>query len=102
MITTTTEQEAEHCRAMQQGLVESNLTVDLNLCAQNATITMTVNVLQNATSATELAIWLRSGGLGESNHMIAILVRESREMEDGLVILGGKWMKDTNDLTNAK
>ncbi|GJR05133.1 putative reverse transcriptase domain-containing protein [Tanacetum coccineum] len=29
----------------------------------------------------------RSGGLGESNHMKAILVRESREMEDGLVIL---------------
>ncbi|GKB71139.1 retrovirus-related pol polyprotein from transposon TNT 1-94 [Tanacetum coccineum] len=45
---------------------------------------------------------LRSGGLGESNHMKAILVRESREMEDGLVILDGKWMKDTNDLTNAK
>ncbi|GKA70342.1 hypothetical protein Tco_0776406, partial [Tanacetum coccineum] len=42
---------------------------------------------------------LRSGGLGESNHMIAILVRESREMEDGLVILDGKWMKDTNDST---
>ncbi|GJS93179.1 hypothetical protein Tco_0800147 [Tanacetum coccineum] len=45
---------------------------------------------------------LRSGGLGESNHMKAILVRESRDMEDGLVILDGKWMKDTNDLTNAK
>ncbi|GKB20125.1 hypothetical protein Tco_0854048 [Tanacetum coccineum] len=30
----------------------------------------------------------RSGGLGESNHMKAIFVRESREMEDGLVILG--------------
>ncbi|GJR98681.1 retrovirus-related pol polyprotein from transposon TNT 1-94 [Tanacetum coccineum] len=30
----------------------------------------------------------RSGGLGESNHMKAILVRESREMEDELVILG--------------
>ncbi|GJY05163.1 hypothetical protein Tco_0371103 [Tanacetum coccineum] len=44
----------------------------------------------------------RSGGLGESNHMKAIFVRESREMEDGLVMLGGKWMKDTNDLTNAK
>ncbi|GJU99886.1 putative ribonuclease H-like domain-containing protein [Tanacetum coccineum] len=28
---------------------------------------------------------LRSGGLGESNHMKAILVRESREMEDGCV-----------------
>ncbi|GKC07321.1 gag-pol polyprotein [Tanacetum coccineum] len=42
---------------------------------------------------------LRSGGLGDSNHMIAILVRESSEMEDGLVIFDGKWMKDTNDLT---
>ncbi|GJZ99423.1 hypothetical protein Tco_0671974 [Tanacetum coccineum] len=39
------------------------------------------------------------GGLGESNHMIAILVRESSEMEDGLVILDGKWIKDTNDST---
>ncbi|GKF12487.1 putative reverse transcriptase domain-containing protein [Tanacetum coccineum] len=42
---------------MLQGLVRRNLTEDLNLCAQNATITMTVSVLQNATSATELAIW---------------------------------------------
>ncbi|GKF24031.1 hypothetical protein Tco_0076353, partial [Tanacetum coccineum] len=43
---------------MLQGLVRRNLMKDLNLCAQNATITMTVNVLQNGTSATELAIWL--------------------------------------------
>ncbi|GKE63353.1 putative reverse transcriptase domain-containing protein, partial [Tanacetum coccineum] len=43
---------------MLQGLVRRNLTEDLNLCAQNATITMTVSVLQNATSETELAIWL--------------------------------------------
>ncbi|GJR18210.1 putative reverse transcriptase domain-containing protein [Tanacetum coccineum] len=42
---------------MLQHLVRRNLTKDLNLCAQNATITMTANVLQNATSATELAIW---------------------------------------------
>ncbi|GKG08193.1 hypothetical protein Tco_0334025, partial [Tanacetum coccineum] len=35
----------------------------------------------------------------ESNHMIAILVRESSEMEDGLVMLDGKWMKDTNGST---
>ncbi|GKB89918.1 putative reverse transcriptase domain-containing protein [Tanacetum coccineum] len=42
---------------MLQGLVKRNLTEYLNLCAQNATITMTVNVLQNATSATELTIW---------------------------------------------
>ncbi|GJU19648.1 putative reverse transcriptase domain-containing protein [Tanacetum coccineum] len=42
---------------MLQGLVRRNLTEDLNLCALNATITMTVSVLQNATSATELAIW---------------------------------------------
>ncbi|GJS68213.1 hypothetical protein Tco_0682778 [Tanacetum coccineum] len=33
---------------------------------------------------------LRSGGLGESNHMKAILVRESSDMEDELVILDGK------------
>ncbi|GJR98728.1 hypothetical protein Tco_0270902 [Tanacetum coccineum] len=26
----------------------------------------------------------------------------AKQMEDGLVILDGKWMKDTNDLTNAK
>ncbi|GKC94653.1 hypothetical protein Tco_1160095 [Tanacetum coccineum] len=45
---------------------------------------------------------LRSGGLGESNQMKAILERESSEMEDELVILDGKWMNDTNDLTNAK
>ncbi|GJY62555.1 putative reverse transcriptase domain-containing protein [Tanacetum coccineum] len=31
------------------------------LCAPNATITMTDNVLQNATSVTELAIWLMTG-----------------------------------------
>ncbi|GJT77185.1 putative reverse transcriptase domain-containing protein [Tanacetum coccineum] len=42
---------------MLQGLVRRNLTKDLNLYDQNKTITMTVCVLQNATSATELAIW---------------------------------------------
>ncbi|GKF95247.1 putative reverse transcriptase domain-containing protein, partial [Tanacetum coccineum] len=46
---------------MLQGLVRRNLTEDLNLYAQNATITMTVCVLQNATSSTELAIWLVTG-----------------------------------------
>ncbi|GKB48012.1 putative reverse transcriptase domain-containing protein, partial [Tanacetum coccineum] len=48
---------------MLQGLVKRNLTEYLNLCAQNATITRTDNVLQNATSATELAIWLVTVGL---------------------------------------
>ncbi|GJX10181.1 putative reverse transcriptase domain-containing protein [Tanacetum coccineum] len=43
------------------GLVRRNLTDDLNLYAQNATITMTMSVLQNATSATELAIWPVTG-----------------------------------------
>ncbi|GKC64749.1 putative reverse transcriptase domain-containing protein, partial [Tanacetum coccineum] len=38
---------------MLQGLVRRNLTEDPNLFAQNATITMTVSVLQNATSATD-------------------------------------------------
>ncbi|GJZ73421.1 putative reverse transcriptase domain-containing protein, partial [Tanacetum coccineum] len=50
-------------RLMLQGLVRRNLTEDLNLCAQNATITMTVSVIQNATSATELAIWLVTVGV---------------------------------------
>ncbi|GJW10952.1 hypothetical protein Tco_1576779 [Tanacetum coccineum] len=51
---------------MLQGLVRRNLTEDLNLCAPNATITMMVSVLQNATSATELAIWPGwPSGLGE-------------------------------------
>nr|GEV51218.1 putative reverse transcriptase domain, ribonuclease H-like domain, aspartic peptidase domain protein [Tanacetum cinerariifolium] len=39
------------------GLVRRNLMEDLNLCALNASITMMVYVLLNATSATELAIW---------------------------------------------
>ncbi|GJV37078.1 putative reverse transcriptase domain-containing protein [Tanacetum coccineum] len=47
---------------MLQGLMRRNLTEDLNLCAQNATITMMDNVLPNATSATELAIWLVTVG----------------------------------------
>ncbi|GJX98175.1 hypothetical protein Tco_0355194 [Tanacetum coccineum] len=34
--------------------------------------------------------------------MIAILVRESREMEDELVMLDGKWMKDTNAWSQCK
>ncbi|GJU43535.1 putative reverse transcriptase domain-containing protein [Tanacetum coccineum] len=39
------------------GLVRRNLMEDLNLCALNATITIMVSVLPNATSTTELAIW---------------------------------------------
>ncbi|GJX82882.1 putative reverse transcriptase domain-containing protein [Tanacetum coccineum] len=49
---------ASRARAITEGLVRRNLMKDLNLCAQNATITMTDNVLQNVTSATDLAIWL--------------------------------------------
>ncbi|GJS44876.1 putative reverse transcriptase domain-containing protein [Tanacetum coccineum] len=45
-----------------QGLVRRNLTEDLNLCTPNATITMMGNVLLNATSATELAIWPKTVG----------------------------------------
>ncbi|GJW06753.1 hypothetical protein Tco_1569176 [Tanacetum coccineum] len=48
---------------MLQGLVRRNLTEDPNLYDQNATITMTVRVLQNATSAIELAIWLVTVGV---------------------------------------
>ncbi|GJV43927.1 putative reverse transcriptase domain-containing protein [Tanacetum coccineum] len=49
---------------MLQGLVRRNLTEDLNLCAQNATITMTVNVLQNATSATRDYLKLKNNNRG--------------------------------------
>ncbi|GJT58456.1 hypothetical protein Tco_1001989 [Tanacetum coccineum] len=45
-----------------QGLVRRNLTEDLNLYAPNATITMMSNVIPNATSATELAIWPETVG----------------------------------------
>ncbi|GJV77097.1 putative reverse transcriptase domain-containing protein [Tanacetum coccineum] len=48
---------------MLQGLVRRNLIEDPNLIAQNATITMTVSVLQNATSTTELDIWLVTVGV---------------------------------------
>ncbi|GJX74509.1 putative reverse transcriptase domain-containing protein [Tanacetum coccineum] len=48
-------------KGIDVGLVRRNLTEDLNLCAQNATITMMVSVLQNATSATKLAIWPMTG-----------------------------------------
>ncbi|GKE85587.1 putative reverse transcriptase domain-containing protein [Tanacetum coccineum] len=41
-----------------QDLVKRNLIEDLNLCVLNATITMIIHVLLNATSVTELAIWL--------------------------------------------
>ncbi|GKD47238.1 putative reverse transcriptase domain-containing protein [Tanacetum coccineum] len=56
-----TELMDKNIQLMLQDLVRRNLAEDLNLCAQNATITMTDNVLPNATSATELAIWLVTG-----------------------------------------
>ncbi|GJX85409.1 hypothetical protein Tco_0336183 [Tanacetum coccineum] len=40
-----------------QGTGRRNITADLSHCVLNATITMMVYVLPNATSATELAIW---------------------------------------------
>ncbi|GJV50593.1 hypothetical protein Tco_1446334 [Tanacetum coccineum] len=46
-----------HTFAECQGLVRRIHTVDLSQCALNATITMMVRMLPNATSATELAIW---------------------------------------------
>nr|GEX92863.1 hypothetical protein [Tanacetum cinerariifolium] len=39
------------------GTGKRNITADLSCCVLNATITMMVHVLPNATSATELAIW---------------------------------------------
>ncbi|GJT37821.1 reverse transcriptase domain-containing protein [Tanacetum coccineum] len=40
-----------------QDLVIRNRTEELNLCVPSAITTMTVHVLQNVTSATELATW---------------------------------------------
>ncbi|GKA31350.1 reverse transcriptase domain-containing protein [Tanacetum coccineum] len=40
-----------------EGTGRRNITVDLSRCVLNATITMMVHVLPDATSATELAIW---------------------------------------------
>ncbi|GJY75952.1 hypothetical protein Tco_0481068 [Tanacetum coccineum] len=51
---TTAEQVAE---LTLQGTGRRNITTDLSRCVLNATITMMVHVLPNATSATELAIW---------------------------------------------
>nr|GEW50507.1 hypothetical protein [Tanacetum cinerariifolium] len=39
------------------GMGRRNITTDLSRCVLNATVTMMVHVLSNATSATELAIW---------------------------------------------
>ncbi|GKB11701.1 putative reverse transcriptase domain-containing protein [Tanacetum coccineum] len=63
MITNTNNRTRDKTRAglMLQGLVRRNLTEDPNLYAINATINMMVSVLQNATSATELAIWPVTG-----------------------------------------
>ncbi|GKC68621.1 hypothetical protein Tco_1101219 [Tanacetum coccineum] len=55
-----------------QDLVRRNLREDLNLCAQNATITMTDNVLQNATSETELAICLVTVGVLQMPMLLTI------------------------------
>ncbi|GJT33985.1 putative reverse transcriptase domain-containing protein [Tanacetum coccineum] len=52
-----------HSFAKRQRSGEKKPSKDLNLYAQNATITMMVSVLQNATSATKLAIWLVTIGV---------------------------------------
>ncbi|GKC89972.1 hypothetical protein Tco_1150621, partial [Tanacetum coccineum] len=44
-------------RAYTAGTRRRNITADLSRCVLNATITMMVHVLPNATSATKLAIW---------------------------------------------
>ncbi|GKG15834.1 hypothetical protein Tco_0358157 [Tanacetum coccineum] len=80
-----------------QDLVRRNLTKDLNLCAQNATITMTDNVLQNAIRKNELAIWLVTvgvlqmpmlltirGALGQARNLLAMNV-EPRDISRGIV-----------------
>ncbi|GKA91833.1 putative reverse transcriptase domain-containing protein [Tanacetum coccineum] len=44
-------------KKQEEDLVIRNRTKELNLCVPSAITTMTVHVLQNATSATELATW---------------------------------------------
>ncbi|GJU08124.1 hypothetical protein Tco_1124554 [Tanacetum coccineum] len=67
-ISTLAERQAEDKRKLDnnnqalaeltlQGTGRRNITADLSRCVLNATITMMVHVLPNATSATELAIW---------------------------------------------
>ncbi|GKD64521.1 hypothetical protein Tco_1306629 [Tanacetum coccineum] len=99
MITNTNNRTRGRTRAwlMLQGLVRRNLMKDLNLCSQNATITMMASVLQNATSATELAIWpvtvgvlqmptllTTKGALGLVRNLLAINV-EPKDISRGSV-----------------
>ncbi|GKE27131.1 putative reverse transcriptase domain-containing protein, partial [Tanacetum coccineum] len=57
---------SKHNQNQQQPPKRQNVarayTEDLNLCALNATITMMGNVLPNATSVTELAVWPETVG----------------------------------------
>ncbi|GKD75111.1 hypothetical protein Tco_1333393 [Tanacetum coccineum] len=80
-----------------QDLVRRSHTGDLNPYALNATITTTVHVLPNATSATKLAIWLvtigvppmptlltTKGALGQVRSLLAMNV-EPRDISRGIV-----------------
>ncbi|GKA09364.1 hypothetical protein Tco_0688695 [Tanacetum coccineum] len=69
-------------------------SVGLGVC-QPVVLSRLVDLCRLLCSRLILVI-LRSGGLGESNHMKAILVRESREMEDELVLFDGEWMRIPN------
>nr|GEZ12453.1 putative reverse transcriptase domain-containing protein [Tanacetum cinerariifolium] len=96
-------------RAYTTGLVIRNLTEVLSHYALNATITMMVSVLQNATNATGLAIWLvtvgilqmpillaTKGALGKVKNLHALSV-EPRDISRGSVqsfdvIIGMDWL----------
>ncbi|GKF58888.1 hypothetical protein Tco_0175674, partial [Tanacetum coccineum] len=79
------------------GVTRRSYTGDLNPYTPNATITTTVHVLPNATSAIELAIWLvtvgvlpmptlltTKGALGQVRNLLAMNV-EPRDTSRGIV-----------------
>ncbi|GJZ98980.1 reverse transcriptase domain-containing protein, partial [Tanacetum coccineum] len=72
------------------GRVRRNLTEGLNLCAPNATITMMVSVLQNATSAIELAIWPVTIGVLQ---MPILLTTKGALGQVGMAMLHHKYMR---------
>ncbi|GJZ88184.1 reverse transcriptase domain-containing protein [Tanacetum coccineum] len=67
---------SKHNQNQQQPPKRQNMahayTEDLNLCALNATITMMGNVLPNATSSTELAIWPETVGGHFKKHCLKL------------------------------
>ncbi|GJW72682.1 hypothetical protein Tco_0129599 [Tanacetum coccineum] len=79
------------------GLVRRNLTEDLNLYAQNATINMMDSVPPNATSATELAIWPVTIGVLQ----MPILLTTKEALWKNLAFLSSENTSSTNEVSLA-